>query len=553
MSDKASSNWLRRILYRFVTHPLSTREFVSHIPQNVGDKICLDIMSISESDILEWFSSAYAQRGERYQQQGRVSNLRRVDGELRAQCEGSRPQPYAVRATVEDGRLVTSRCSCPIGGGSDRLVDLITTYARHHPDFESWVETQLAAEGGEAASVDRADMRRRVMQIVMREAQSQSYRNPANFEDLEGLSRTARAYIDAGLAENAADILAPIAHCLIEDYYQFDDSHGRVVDRIDHAASDLIDAFEVADDWERQTLVDWVQQALEEQGPRNEQDEYTSNWHRQRLGRMLLELEGDSLSEEETIEVVEQAAMDKWWIRQLLERGEVERARGWTAQLPFSDQLKLVDDFVDNGSEDVAEEIFLRVEAKSGKRLANRARVELVEFYAASERWEEGLTHALEEFNDHPRRDILHQIESFARELGRWEELETELLNRLAEEAPRELVWYYIEDDDPDAAVAIWRSADISPRRLGAKKFAKAIADSHPDIAVELFNETAESLIARRGRSNYREACELIGRIRDTYESFERMREWKRYRDQLLADYNNLPAFKDEMRKAELS
>jgi hypothetical protein len=391
------------------------------------------------------------------------------------------------------------------------------------------------------------------MQIVMREAQSQSYRNPANFEDLEGLSRTARAYLDAGLAENAADILAPIAHCLIEDYYQFDDSHGRVVDRIDHAASDLIDAFEVADDWERQTLVDWVQQALEEQGPRNEQDEYTSNWHRQRLGRMLLELEGDSLSEEETIEVVEQAAMDKWWIRQLLERGEVERARGWTAQLPFSDQLKLVDDFVDNGSEDVAEEIFLRVEAKNGKRLANRARVELVEFYAARERWEEGLTHALEEFNDHPRRDILHQIESFARELGRWEELETELLNRLAEEAPRELVWYYIEDDDPDAAVAIWRSADISPRRLGAKKFAKAIADSHPDIAVELFNETAESLIARRGRSNYREACELIGRIRDTYESFERMREWKRYRDQLLADYNNLPAFKDEMRKAELS
>jgi len=581
-------------------------------------------MTLTESDIPEWFGSKYAERGERYQRQQRVSDLREIDGELRALCQGSQPQPYTVRVTFEDDTYADSRCSCPIGGGCkhvaavlyeyvrrsgdvpeetpledrlddlprDRLVGLVATYAQRHPDFESWVEARLAAEGGEQGSVDRADIRRRVEETVSREAKSQSHRHPASFEALDDLRETARTYIDTGAAQNAADILAPIAHCLIEHYNWFDHSRGRVTSTIANAASGLVAAFEVADapsarstilrelweiwQWdsdyggvlfgpsfhraflemtepsERQTLVDWARQALDEEGPRSEKTRYTSDWHRQRLGRLILDLEGESLSETEVLELVDRAAMEKWWIRELLERGEVERASESTAELSSSDQLRLVDDFVECGRDDIAEKILLRVNREGGERTDRRVRRELIEFYDERERWNDGLPHALEEFEDRPSRNSLQQVERLARNADRWEELETDLFNTLTDEAPEELIWYYLEDDDPDAAVAIWQSADIRPYRLDNAKFAEGIADSHPDIALELFDEAAESLIASRGRSNYRQACQSIAQMRDIYEATDRTGEWKRRRDQFLDEHSNLPAFKDEMDKAEL-
>ena len=582
-------------------------------------------MQFSESDIQQWFNSTYAQRGERYQQQGCVSDLRQVDDELRAKCDGSRPQPYSVRVTVQEETFADSRCSCPIGGGCkhviavlyefvrssgdvpeksaleqrvsdlgrDRLAELLVTYAERHPDFESWIEAQLAAEMGEMGSVDRAEMRRRVEQTVSREANSQSYRNPASFEDLEDLRRTARTYIDAGAAQNAANILAPIARCLVERYHMFDDSHGGVTNNIDRTASGLIDAFQVAEEpsvrstilrdlwelwlwnseyggvlhgtsfhrafsdsaaeWEQQTLVDWARQALNEKGPRSEENKYTSDWHRQRLGRLVIDLEGDALSEDEMLDIVDQAALETWWIRKLLERGEFDRAGNSTADLSASEQLRLVDDFLEHGYDDIAEEILLRVEDEGGSRKASRAREKLVEFYDERERWDDALPRALENFEERPNRKRLREVEHLARRLDRWETLETDLLNTLTEKAPAELVWYYIEDDDPEAAVAIWRSTDISRLHLDSTKFAEAIAETHPDIALELFNRAAESLIRQRGRSNYHEACQYIGEMRDIYESFERVDEWQRDRDEFLEEFNNLPAFKDEMRKAKLN
>ncbi|MFB6350673.1 MAG: SWIM zinc finger domain-containing protein, partial [Bradymonadaceae bacterium] len=244
-------------------------------------------MAITESDIPRWFGSKYAERGNRYQREGRVSDLRQVDGELRARCQGSQPSPYTVRLTLEGDEYVDSRCSCPIGGGCkhvaavlyeyvhrsedvpeeatlsrrladiprDQLVDLVVTYAERHPDFESWVEAKIAAVGGKSRPVDRDEIRRRVERIIEEEAESQSYRNPATFDELYDLAETAQAHLQAGAPGNAADILAPIALELTDRYDWFDASTGNLPSTVADVAEMLVEAFASADDTETRSTI----------------------------------------------------------------------------------------------------------------------------------------------------------------------------------------------------------------------------------------------------------------------------------------------------------
>jgi uncharacterized Zn finger protein len=50
-------------------------------------------------------------RGERYYERGAVTDVERVDDQLEATVQGSRP--YEVRVTFADGSYATGQCDCP--------------------------------------------------------------------------------------------------------------------------------------------------------------------------------------------------------------------------------------------------------------------------------------------------------------------------------------------------------------------------------------------------------------------------------------------------------
>lgn len=65
-----------------------------------------------DTDFLKQVTEAgRSQRGQRYYERGAVTALERVDNQLQATVQGS--QPYDVHVTLEDGRFVDGRCSCP--------------------------------------------------------------------------------------------------------------------------------------------------------------------------------------------------------------------------------------------------------------------------------------------------------------------------------------------------------------------------------------------------------------------------------------------------------
>jgi uncharacterized Zn finger protein len=219
---------------------------------------------------------------------------------------------------------------------------------------------------------------------------------------------------------------------------------------------------------------------------------------------------------------------------------------------PYTVRVTLADEFAQADGDDAAEHLLLSVKRDSDHHHEHRTREKPLDFYSARDRYDDALDIALDLFDNRPRCDHLQQVEHLAREVGRWKNLETELLNELCDTRPDQLIWYYLEDDDPDAAVAIWESTDLGTH-FDRAKFADAVADTHPNIAIDLFDSAAERLIANRGRDNYRAACQHIARLRDLYRATDREADWHHHRDRLLDDHSNLPAFKDEMQKAGLT
>lgn len=56
-------------------------------------------------------------RGRSYFNRGRISHPRRQGNTFKADCQGSRAQPYRVEITLGPDGIAGGGCSCPVGGG----------------------------------------------------------------------------------------------------------------------------------------------------------------------------------------------------------------------------------------------------------------------------------------------------------------------------------------------------------------------------------------------------------------------------------------------------
>ena len=76
-----------------------------------------DLPQLTEADIRRWTGEESFKRGQRYFGQDAILHPRRAGLMLKAQCQGSRSQPYRVQVTLEPKGIASGDCSCPVGGG----------------------------------------------------------------------------------------------------------------------------------------------------------------------------------------------------------------------------------------------------------------------------------------------------------------------------------------------------------------------------------------------------------------------------------------------------
>lgn len=92
-------------------------------------------MKITESDIREQVSPESYRRGEPYWSRGAVRTRRQSTRSLRAQCEGSRAEPYRVTIECASDSITSAYCTCPVGAqGQCKHVAATLLAWLHEPD-----------------------------------------------------------------------------------------------------------------------------------------------------------------------------------------------------------------------------------------------------------------------------------------------------------------------------------------------------------------------------------------------------------------------------------
>lgn len=222
---------------------------------------------LTEAHIRELASERSFERGETYYHDGSILEPIHQAKELRAQCEGSDYEPYQVSATLAEGGIAETSCTCPYdhGGICKHVVALLLTYVhepqafrsvpplttllagrnreelltligemiKREPELLSLVELSIATEQArQGEPLDVTAFRRQVHRALRHERQH------AIEKELQSLQNAAARLAEAGDWSNAGALY----HALLDEAVRGYDDMLREIDE-DGDISILIDEF----------------------------------------------------------------------------------------------------------------------------------------------------------------------------------------------------------------------------------------------------------------------------------------------------------------------
>src|SRR5436305_921558 len=284
---------------------------------------------------------------------------------------------------------------------------------------------------------------------------------------------------------------------------------------------------------------------------------------RSAYGQFLLDLQKETLSSEEYLQICREAGLMIPLIDRLLTLGRVEEAEREAHSVDESRLLQLADVFISHQQSVVAERL---VRA----RLLEKPSISVLQWLQKYYRTTDHLTGELEItekiFSTQPWLDHYQQLRSLALQLGRWETMQVALLAYLEQEGKiLLLVQIAVDEGEIDKALSLLRSM-AKRDRYGYTyttgypssgfdidlKVAKAAEETRPHEAIELYQQRVERLIAQRERKNYQEACLYLTKMRLLYEKHGENEVWMNYVTTLREQHRNLRALKEELTKAGL-
>lgn len=129
-----------------------------------------------------------------------------------------------------------------------------------------------------------------------------------------------------------------------------------------------------------------------------------------------------------------------------------------------------------------------------------------------------------------------------------------EMIERVGETLRRELpdVWIRraLEHGDRQAAIDCWFEAEGHRRaRLVADELVEA-CEGHLEVLISARLSQVSHLVERGSRRRYRRACDLLRQLRDELEELGESRYWPAVVEDLAEQYDNRPAWLDEMERA---
>ena len=309
---------------------------------------------------------------------------------------------------------------------------------------------------------------------------------------------------------------------------------------------------------ERQTIVGWIREALAD-----EEEEITGS-ERQAYGKFWLDLQKESLDDEAYLRICRETGRTSDLVDRLLTLGRIDEAARETQQVDDLAFLRLADLFIQHGQDAVAERL---VRGRITEKPALHVLEWLQKYYRDRGNRTAELEVAETLFRTQPYLGRYQELRDLAGRLDRWETLRPELL-MLLEQAGNAtlLIQIALDEGDIDRALQLLKGMakkDIHGYtynnsygyyRFGdiALQVARAAEEARPREAIELYRQSAERLIALRGRQNYQEACKSLAKMRALYEKLGEHEAWTTYITALREQNRNLRALREELAAAGL-
>jgi uncharacterized Zn finger protein len=299
---------------------------------------------------------------------------------------------------------------------------------------------------------------------------------------------------------------------------------------------------------ERRTVAKWVRSVM----PAGES--WSDNYHRQTLGRFLLEMEQDELDDEAFLRICRETNRWQDLVARLLTLQRVDEAADVARSVGDYDLLQLADIFVKHGQADLATEL-MRTRAKTSQdtRLPEWLKQRAIEQGDSSE----ALNWAQKLFWQRPALDGYEEVKALSQNLETWETLQAEILSRLSRQNQHALLTeIYLKEGQVDQALAsVKRVASgmwgmyHSPLLI---RVAQAAESSRPQESIRIYVDAAKRLIQARGRDNYTTAANYLARVRKLYQHLGDEQIWQALIADIRKQNSSLRALKEELNRVGL-
>ncbi len=570
---------------------------------------------LTEAQVRKLANAQSFERGVDYYSGGAILDPVRQGMALSAQCEGSEYEPYEVSATLDKSGVAECDCDCPYeyGGICKHIVALLLTYV-HEPESFQVIEPPEKALAGHSKEEllgiigEIVKHNPKVMAAVGMAAAAPQAGKPVNAAVYRAQARRAMRSESPRVIERELEALRDAAARLAkggdwlsagaiyhvaldeavagyDDMVHEMDYDGDICIAMDELAQGLSQSLEKSGT-DAETRWAWLEtmveaelrdreiggidlapaageavlkQANDEEWARVEERLRVEaarggEWKRESLIRFLTVGLEQRKRADEADDLIRELGTAEQKTYLLIREGKIAEAMKRVKKIVVG-KPGLVTSFADALVAAGAKQEALALVMEHGERGHWQEKEWLAKYYRKHGTIEQAVEAQRKAFLASPTTVTFKSLREVGRKAGNWDEVRAEALAELERQGKiGALIEIALDEKDVERALALLpRVKDTGWFYHDYKSdVAQAAEKSHPREAIALYQQIAEQTIGRRTREHYRQAANELKRVKKLYDRLNAQAEWEAYAQKLRAQYANLPALQDELRKARL-
>ena len=296
---------------------------------------------------------------------------------------------------------------------------------------------------------------------------------------------------------------------------------------------------------ERKEIAKWTREIM----PKGK--EWSDGYHREVLGKLLLDLEAEALDDEAYLKICRETGRLNDLIERLLKLKRIKDAGESAKAAEDYPLLQTLDIFIKHKQADLAEKLVIeRLEKVKDSRLIEWLSERLKE----RGDWEGSMQLEERLFWQRPDIEQYKKLCKPAKKLNQWNELRAQIIAELEKKKDFGLlINIHLHDKEVGLALAtLGRMPEQWMTHSLRIEVAKAAKTQYPQESIRLYSEAAVRIMDRRDRGNYSQAAQYLRDTRDIYRQLNETQSWQKLIADVRERYKKLPALQHELDKLKL-